>query len=118
MEGDEFARKIGPLTENVSVGDEVPIPTLLLSESTKSVSVSNAESPAKVEVAVPDTVRLPENVPDETVSVVPEMVVPEMVPPVMVALVMVPPVMAGVVKMVLVSWSILLVKAIAWKLFE
>ena len=80
------------------------------------MSVSNAESPAKVEVAVPDTVRLPENVPDETVSVVPEMVVPEIVPPEMDALVMVPPVMAGVVMTVFWSWSILLVSAIAAKL--
>ena len=80
------------------------------------MSVSNAESPAKVEVAVPDTVRLPENVPDETVKVVPEMVAPEIEPPEMEALVSVPPVMVGVVMTVFVSWSILLVKAIAWKL--
>ena len=80
------------------------------------MSVSNAESPAKVEVAVPDTVRLPENVPDETVKVVPEMVVPEMVPPEMFVFVIVPPVMAGVVMTVFWSWSILLVSAIAAKL--
>ena len=78
--------------------------------------MSNAESPAKVEVAVPDTVRLPENVPDETVKVVPEMVVPEMVPPEMFVFVIVPPVMAGVVMTVFWSWSILLVSAIAAKL--
>ena len=65
--------------------------------------MSNAESPAKVEVAVPDTVRLPENVPDETVSVVPEMVVPEMEPPEIDVFVMVPPVIAG--EVMTVFWS-------------
>ena len=80
------------------------------------MSVSNAESPANVEVAVPDTVRLPEKVPDETVSVVPDIVVPEMVPPEIEVFVIVPPVMAGVVMTVFWSWSILLVSAMAAKL--
>lgn len=91
---------MGPLTEKVSDGELVPTPTRLLSESTKRVPESKLESPAKVEVAVPETVRLPLNVPDETVSVVPEIVVPEMVPPEMEAFVMEPPVMEGVVKTV------------------
>ena len=71
--------------------------------------------PAKVEVAIPETVKLPLNVPDET-EMAPEMVEPEMVPPEMFVFVIVPPVMAGVVMTVFWSWSILLVRAMAAKL--
>ena len=51
----------GPLTEKVSVGEELPIPTRLFCESTKSVPLSKSEFPV-IEILAPEI--FPEKVPD------------------------------------------------------
>lgn len=93
------ARYVAPFTERVSVGEVVPMPTLLFKESTYKVSVSKATSPDIVDVAIPETSncpptdkffaveRLPEKTPVVPVnapvreSVEPEKVEPEIIEP-------------------------------------
>ncbi len=100
-----FARYTGPFIDSVSDGDEVPIPTRLLSESMYRVLESKFESPANVDVPVPFTVRLPENVPSVS-DIAPDITLPATEPPVMVAPLMVAPVIVGFVITVFVSLSI------------
>ena len=74
-----------PATDSFQFGEVVPMPTLLLRESTYKVSVSKAKSPATVEVPIPLIVNCPpvDNAPvkvpvepekEEPVSVAPEIV--------------------------------------------
>ena len=87
-----------PATDSFQFGEVVPMPTLLLRESTYKVSVSKAKSPATVEVPIPLIVNCPpvDNAPVK-VPVEPEKEEPMMLDPVSVA-----PVRVGLVRVPLV----------------
>ncbi len=132
-DGDTEARYTGPFTDKVSVGLDVPIPTLPPSGSTTKSEVPIVSPPAKVDVAVvevatkygdstneydvsfPVVVAAPENIavtpvnPPETVRDEAEIEVFVILPPVIVGFVQVPSVMVGVNISVLRSLSILFV---------